>query len=210
MNLQTRKKILQEQDKSSIMFYASYIKTSLSIYIMMYSRAVFLTASIASFLYTSVNNLAVSLAIHALFLFIYFFLAVTDMISGIAASLYVHKRKFSSAKFLKKIFLVGFCLILMAISVGLTIVFETYGHSIEYFALDKLLEVIVFGFHLIKITLMLGFIIYEFTSIRENFLTLGLPEFVWFIDLIITPLKKLNTFLDKLFEKRLKRNLDGK
>ena len=56
---------------------------------------------------------------------------------------------------------------------------------------------------------MLSFIIYELTSIRENFLTLGLDDFVSYIDIVIVPLKKINTYLEKKFDTTVENNNNG-
>lgn len=186
--------------------YLYYIKNCVVNTLTMNSKSVILTSFIIGMGYTWINNLAAVLAIHAFFLIAYFMLAFFDTLTGIAASMYMEKQKFNSAKFVKKILLVSFCLFTMLIAELLIIVFSNYSHTENIF-LDGVLEIIVFFFHVIKISLMLGFIIYELTSLRENFVRLKLDSFVAIVDIVIYPLKKLNAFLDKKADQTLSNSI---
>lgn len=167
------------------------------------TKLIVMFSGIFATIYSMIDNLAASLAVHAFFLVAYFILALGDTVTGIAASMYVEKQKFSSAKFIKKVFLIGFCLLIVFITELLVIVFSNYSHN-ENIILEGFLEVLVFAFHVIKIALLLAFIIYELTSLRENFIRLKLDEFVHFVDIFIYPLKKLNSFLDAKYDAVLK------
>lgn len=54
------------------------------------------------------------------------------------------------------------------------------------------------------------FIIYELTSIRENFIRLRLTEFVRVLDLLIVPLNKLDSYLNKKFDSVIENDLNEK
>lgn len=184
---------------NTILEYILYIKNCVVIPLTSNLKTIALTSSVVAALYSGIDNIAVVLSIHSFFLIAYFLLAFIDSLSGMAASMYVEKEKFSSPKFLKKILLVGFCLVIMFVINLMIIVFSNYKHS-DNFMLNGFLEVVVFAFHVIKIALMLAFIIYELTSLRENFVRLRLYQFVKIVDIVIYPLVKLNGYLDSKYE----------
>jgi len=162
-----------------------------------------------SIIYTLINSISTILVVHAAFIGVYLLLAMLDWISGIISSIYKKKEKFNSARFLKKPLLIGFCLTIVFIIEKLIISFTNYENENGGAVIESILSVIVFGFHIIKIVMMLSFIIYELTSIRENFLTLGLDDFVSYIDIVIVPLKKINTYLEKKFDTTVENNNNG-
>ena len=82
------------------------------------------------------------------------------------------------------------------------IVFSEYSYT-KSSVLEALLTLLVFCFQVAKIMLMLAFIIYELTSLRENFIRLRLTQFVWAVDLLIMPLNKLNKYLDSKYDSTL-------
>lgn len=146
------------------------------------------------------NKVALNLGVHVLFLFTYFLLILFDVISGITASRLVDKEPFLSSKFLKKALLAGFSMLMLLITEWLIIIFS--NHEVRSSKLlPQMLNIIILLTSIIKIIFMLMFLIYELTSIRENFLKLRLKEFVRVLDLLIIPLIKLDKYLNSKFDK---------
>lgn len=179
----------------SAIHYLAYVLHPLTVRM----DAILITSTFVGIVTYCINSISLSLAISASFIIIYFILALCDLVSGIVASLYVEKKVFNSSKFIKKFLLVGFCLFTVKIAQSLVDTFSTYAHS-DNIILDGVLEVVIMAMHVIKIALLLGFIIYELTSLRENFLRLEMNEFVKVVDILIAPIKKVNRFMDKRFD----------
>lgn len=182
--------------------YINYISNAVTYSLNANTKSILLTSTIVGFIYSFINSISTVLAIHGLFLVIYFILAISDTVTGIASSMYVEKQKFNSAKFIKKGLLVGFCLFIMLVVEMFIIVFSEYSYT-KSSVLEALLTLLVFCFQVAKIMLMLAFIIYELTSLRENFIRLRLTQFVWAVDLLIMPLNKLNKYLDSKYDSTL-------
>jgi len=116
--------------------------------------------------------------------FIYFLLALLDTITGILNKVVKNGDEFKSYIFAKK--LLAICVIL--ISLGLTMHLEVYTK----------LEWIKPLFEVVRLFLYVGFIIWEFSSIRENSKELEWTSVVSVIDIILLP---LNMFSDVLKSK---------
>ena len=155
------------------------------------------------------NKIAFNLGVHVMFLFTYFILVLFDVISGITASRVVDKEPFLSSKFLKKALLAGFSMFMLLITEWMIIIFTNYEvHNSKL--LPQMLNIIILLTSIIKIIFMLMFIIYELTSIRENLILLRLTEFVRVLDLLIVPLNKLDSYLNKKFDSVIENDLNEK
>ena len=185
--------------------FGDYIRYSIEP-ITQHPKILVITSTVAGVVYSFSNSLTVLLAIHISFIIIYALLSTLDWISGIIASLFVEKQTFSSTKFFKKPFLIMFCIFTIYVIQTLVFSFTHYPHN-KNIVLDGLLETVIFLFHSIKIGLMVSFIIYELTSLRENFLRLKLEEFVKVIDTILLPLKKIGFYIDKIFHKTIEEDI---
>lgn len=145
------------------------------------------------------QSLAALLVVNVTFLLIYVGLAFVDWISGIIASR-VEKQPFKSFKFLKKIFLIGFSLLIIFVPQALIITFNAYPASTTTL-LQAVLSVLSFALECVKIGLILTLIIYELTSLRENFIRLKLLNFIKIVDVVLVPINKLNDYVVRKFDK---------
>lgn len=179
--------------------YIVYIKTAIMGTWILHKKSILLLSTTTGVVFGLIDQIAFSLGVHVLFLILYFTLVVADMISGIASSRLVNKEAFVSSKFLKKVLLAGFSLFMLLINEWLIVIFT--NHNVRGSTLlPELLNIIIFLTNITKVAFMLMFIIYELTSIRENFVKLQLNEFVRVLDLLITPLTKLDNYLNDRFE----------
>lgn len=154
----------------------------------------------------TVTFLSTSLLIHSAFIISYVGLSFIDWFSGFIGSIFVDKDKFNSAKFFKKPFLIMFCILMIFLTVSLTRTFGEYNHN-NNALLEATLSVVVFLFEGIKIGLMVSFVVYELTSIRENFLRLKWIDAVKILDLFLIPFNKIKKYLDKKFDKVIEDDL---
>ena len=189
--------------------YYLYIKTSLISTWLMHKNSILLLSITTGTIMGLMNKIAFNLGVHVMFLFTYFILVFFDVISGITASRVVDKEPFLSSKFLKKALLAGFSIFMLLITEWMIIIFTNHEvHNSKL--LPQMLNIIILLTSIIKIIFMLMFIIYELTSIRENFIRLRLTEFVRVLDLLIVPLNKLDSYLNKKFDSVIENDLNEK
>lgn len=189
--------------------YYLYIKTSLLSTWLMHKNSILLLSITTGTIMGLMNKIALNLGVHVMFLFTYFLLVLFDVISGITASRVVDKEPFLSSKFLKKALIAGFSIFMLLITEWMIIIFTNHEvHNSKL--LPQMLNIIILLTSIIKIIFMLMFIIYELTSIRENFIRLRLTEFVRVLDLLIVPLNKLDSYLNKKFDSVIENDLNEK
>ncbi len=153
--------------------------------------------------YNGMSFLASALVINISFIFIYFLLTFADLFIGIYANVFVMKEKFKSEKFLKKIFLIFLGLIMLYITNSLSQTFIEYKHN-ENPILQAFLHTVVFLFEGIKISLIISFVVYELTSLREKFEIMGYQDVISKIDVFLIPFKKIQEMTEKKFDKVVK------
>ena len=153
--------------------------------------------------YNSLTFLASALVINISFIFIYFLLTFADLFIGIYANVFVMKEKFKSGKFLKKIFLIFLGLIMLYITNSLSQTFIEYKHH-ENPILQAFLHTVVFLFEGIKISLIISFVVYELTSLREKFEIMGYKDIIAKIDVFLIPFKKIQEMTERKFDKIVK------
>lgn len=116
---------------------------------------------------------------------IYSLLTVCDTLTGLLKSVVRKGEKFRSELFIKKFFSVA----LIMISLGVTTNLEMYTN----------IDILKPLFEFMRIFLYVGFIIWEFTSIRENADELKWDSIVALIDIILLPLEMIrDTIKDKI------------
>lgn len=147
-------------------------------------------------LFTKLSNV---LVINIVFGYIFIALALLDVFTGIIASR-IEKKDFSSPKFFKKPSLVMFFIFIIWILQSMIIGLDKYPH-VENSIFEGLLSSGIFLIESLKLGLIIFYIIYELTSLRENFLRLKLKEFVRIIDFILIPLQKFSNYITKRFDK---------
>ena len=158
-------------------------------------------ASIITFIISIFTKLSNVLAINIIFTYIFVALAIADIISGVLKSrIGKDKQDFSSSKFFKKPLLIMFFIFIVWILQGMISGLNEYPH-IENSIFESILSSGIFLIESLKLGLIIFYIIYELTSLRENFLKLGLKDFVKIIDFIIIPLQKFSNYITKKFDK---------
>ena len=158
---------------------------------------------IASFFYCAIDlvssgmtQLASILIVNISFILVYFILTFSDLIVGIYANVFVNKQDFKASKFLKKIFVISLGLIMIYLTNNLSQTFLTYNNY-NNILLEGLLHTIVIFFEGIKISLLIAFVIYEITSLREKFQLMGHNDIVAILDVFLIPFKKLQKFTSR-------------
>ena len=158
---------------------------------------------IASFFYCAIDlvssgmtQLASILIVNISFILAYFILTFSDLIVGIYANVFVNKQDFKASKFLKKIFVISLGLIMIYLTNNLSQTFLTYNNY-NNILLEGLLHTIVIFFEGIKISLLIAFVIYEITSLREKFQLMGHNDIVAILDVFLIPFKKLQKFTSR-------------
>ncbi len=158
-------------------------------------------ASIITFIISIFTKLSNILAINIIFAYIFIALAIADIITGILKNrIGKNKQDFSSSKFFKKPLLIMFFIFIVWILQGMISGLNEYPH-IENSIFESILSSGIFLIESLKLGLIIFYIIYELTSLRENFLKLGLKDFVKIIDFIIIPLQKFSNYITKKFDK---------
>jgi len=147
-------------------------------------------------LFTKLSNI---LVINIIFAYIFIALAFADVFTGLIKSR-INKHEFLSSKFYKKPSLVMFFIFIIWILQGMIIGLNEYPH-VENQVFKGILNSGIFLIESLKLGLIIFYIIYELTSLRENFLALNLNEFVRIIDFIIVPLQKFSDYISKKFDK---------
>lgn len=178
--------------------YICYTKSALT-----YKPMILIMSTLIGTLITLIlgafHSLAAILVVNVVFLILYITLAVLDWVTGIIASR-VEREEFKSSKLLKKIFLIGFCLLIIFVPQALIITFNSYpvGTSALF---ESVLAVLTFALECVKVGLIISLIIYELTSLRENFLRMHLQSFVKIVDIVLVPINKLNDYTVRKFDK---------
>lgn len=179
-----------ENQFNCIMDYFEYTKSVLL------SKPV--TFVISSFISSIILMIANKTAVNASFVSMYILLSLGDWISGIVCSRVEHQ-EFKSKFFFKKPFLIMFSFATLYIVQQIIVSFSSYPH-ISNVAFDALVNATIFLLETMKLGLLIAFIIYELTSLRENFIRLKLLEFVRVVDVVLVPINKINEFIIKRFD----------
>lgn len=179
-----------ENQYNCIMDYLDYTKTILLSKPIMFVFSTFLSSIILS--------IANKTAVNASFVSVYIILSLSDWVSGIIASR-VEQQEFKSKFFFNKPFLIMFSFATLYIVQQIIVSFSSYPH-IANVAFDALVNATIFLLETMKLGLLIAFIIYELTSLRENFIRLKLIEFVRVVDVVLVPINKINSFVVKRFD----------
>jgi hypothetical protein len=128
------------------------------------------------------NNVGISIGLFV----VYFIFAMLDMTTGIYKNIILNKEPFSSGAFFKKLLSVGFMLLFTAVATQ----FSYFLTNIEVpnIVIDEFQSMIVYTVDLIKLFIIIGFFVYEITSLRENFEKMKWYNIVKIIDLCLTPM----------------------
>lgn len=158
--------------------------------------------AITHFIGDSMMYLATMLAINISFIWLYFILSFADLFAGIYVNVFVGKQKFESTKFLKKILLIGMGILMLGVTVVLSFTFQDYDHK-EITGLKYLLDTIIFLFEGVKITMIIFFVIYELTSLKEKAEKLKWTSLISLLDVFLIPFIKIQNFINKKIDKTL-------
>ena len=158
--------------------------------------------AITHFIGDSMMYLATMLAINISFIWLYFILSFADLFAGIYVNVFVGKQKFESTKFLKKILLIGMGILMLGMTVILSNTFLFYEDK-ENAILRGLLDGIVFLFEGVKITMIIFFVIYELTSLKEKAEKLKWTSLISLLDVFLIPFIKIQNFINKKIDKTL-------
>ena len=77
--------------------------------------------------------------------------------------------------------------------------FSEYPH-VSNSIFESLLSTCVFLLETLKLGLLISFVIYELTSLRENFLRLKMKDFVKVVDVLLIPIQKINGYITSKFD----------
>lgn len=137
------------------------------------------------------SNVGISLGLFA----VYFLFALIDMATGIYKNVILDKNPFSSGHFAKKVLSVGFMLLFVATATQFH--YFLSGIDIPNVVVDEFQGLFIYTISLIKIFIIVGFFVYEVTSLRENFKKIGWTSLVSIIDLFLSPMIWLKNKLQK-------------
>lgn len=158
--------------------------------------------ALTHFIGDSMMYLATMLAINISFIGLYFILSFADLFAGIYVNVFRNKEKFESKKFLKKILLIGMGILMLGVTVVLSNTFLFYEDK-ENGVLRGLLDGIVFLFEGVKITMIIFFVIYELTSLKEKAEKLKWTSLISLLDVFLIPFIKIQNFINKKIDKTL-------
>lgn len=158
--------------------------------------------ALTHFIGDSMMYLATMLVINISFIWLYFILSFTDLFAGIYVNVFVGKQKFESSKFLKKILLIGMGILMLGMTVILSNTFLFYEDK-ENAILRGLLDGIVFLFEGVKITMIIFFVIYELTSLKEKAEKMKWNSLINLLDVFLIPFIKIQNFVNRKFDKTL-------
>ena len=119
------------------------------------------------------------------------------MAMGIYKNVFVRDQDFRSELFFKKLLSIGVMFISMASITQL--VSYIYTIPIPAESVDIFQKGVAYIFNLVKIFLVVAFLTYETTSIRENSVAMGWNTVTGAIDIFLLPL----TWLKKLLQKKI-------
>lgn len=146
--------------------------------------------------------LSTVLVINVSFLYLYFILSFADLFAGIYVNVFKNKEKFESKKFLKKILLIGMGILMLGMTVILSNTFLFYEDK-ENAILRGLLDGIVFLFEGVKITMIIFFVIYELTSLKEKAEKMKWNSLMALLDVFLIPFIKIQNFVNRKIDKTL-------
>ncbi len=146
--------------------------------------------------------LSTVLVINVSFLYLYFALSFADLFAGIYVNVFKNKEKFESKKFLKKILLIGMGILMLGMTVILSNTFFFYDDR-ENAVLRGLLDGIVFLFEGVKITMIIFFVIYELTSLKEKAEKMKWNSLMPLLDVFLIPFIKIQNFVNRKIDKTL-------
>ena len=158
--------------------------------------------ALTHFIGDSMMYLATMLAINISFIWLYFILSFADLFAGIYVNVFKNKEKFESKKFLKKILLIGMGILMLGVTVVLSFTFQDYDHK-EITGLKYLLDTIIFLFEGVKITMIIFFVIYELTSLKEKAEKMKWNSLIALLDVFLIPFIKIQNFVNRKFDKTL-------
>jgi len=188
--------------------YIDYIEQPINLIIhnkltmIVISGAMSIFYALIHFIGDSMTYLATMLAINISFIWLYFILSFTDLFAGIYVNVFVGKQKFESSKFLKKVLLIGMGILMLGVTVVLSNTFLFYEDR-ENAVLRGLLDGIVFLFEGVKITMIIFFVIYELTSLKEKAEKLKWTSLISLLDVFLIPFIKIQNFVNRKFDKTL-------
>ena len=128
---------------------------------------------------------------------IYLLLALLDMVMGIYKNVFKNNKDFKSELFLKKILSVAVMIIAVAAITQLTSFIK--GMDIPFTSMAVFQGTVVYIFNIVKIFLVVSFLAYEATSIRENSIALKWTTLTETIDILLLPL----TWIKKSLQKKI-------
>ena len=158
--------------------------------------------ALTHFIGDSMMYLATMLAINISFIWLYFILSFADLFAGIYVNVFKNKEKFESKKFLKKILLIGMGILMLGVTVVLSFTFQDYDHK-EITGLKYLLDTIIFLFEGVKITMIIFFVIYELTSLKEKAEKMKWNSLIALLDVFLIPFIKIQNFVNRKIDKTL-------
>ena len=158
--------------------------------------------AITQWIGNSMLFLSTALVINISFIYLYFILSFLDLFAGIYVNVFVGKQKFESSKFLKKVLLIGMGILMLGVTVVLSNTFLFYEDR-ENAVLRGLLDGIVFLFEGVKITMIIFFVIYELTSLKEKAEKLKWTSLISLLDVFLIPFIKIQNFINKKIDKTL-------
>ena len=158
--------------------------------------------ALTHFIGDSMLFLSTVLVINISFIYLYFALSFADLFAGIYVNVFKNKEKFESKKFLKKILLIGMGILMLGMTVILSNTFLFYEDR-ENAVLRGLLDGIVFLFEGVKITMIIFFVIYELTSLKEKAEKMKWNSLINLLDVFLIPFIKIQNFVNRKFDKTL-------
>jgi len=158
--------------------------------------------ALTHFIGDSMLFLSTVLVINISFIYLYFALSFADLFAGIYVNVFKNKEKFESKKFLKKILLIGMGILMLGMTVILSNTFLFYEDR-ENAVLRGLLDGIVFLFEGVKITMIIFFVIYELTSLKEKAEKMKWNSLMALLDVFLIPFIKIQNFVNRKFDKTL-------
>lgn len=126
---------------------------------------------------------------------VYFLFAIGDMAMGIYKNVIVKKNDFKSELFFKKILSVA-VMFICVYSMTQLILYVT-KMSVPNVVSDHFQGVVVYGITLSRLFVVIAFLAYEITSLRENAVALQWRSLIDMFDIILFPLTLLKNKLQK-------------
>lgn len=153
-------------------------------------EAILIFSSINAFVFSFVENqIGISFGIFSL----YALLSFLDVFLGIYFNVIINKNSFKSELFLKKIFVFSLA---MASLFGANEMAEYAGKfKVPNLMIEHFQGVVVYSFVLMKLFLVVAYLTYEITSVRENLIKLKWKSAVDIIDILLLPITSIKSKL---------------